>query len=268
MRRFERVTGRARREGTAFRGLALSGFTAGGVVAASINEIRIIRKAFLLVAAVQPGVALRVAGCRTSRPKGRSAAVAGPALAIGNVIIYHDAMNAPRRLLGLAASLVGTLGQLGVIAATAPAMRECIWSSCIYGHPDLMHLFIGWEPYIDNAGVGARSSNERRCPGAQGAGSPFRLDYAPLPAGFDAHGYSGSDILACVRLGMDGSVEAVRIVAGTGKARLDSRLLSTIYRQWRFRPVDGVEDGSSWQRVRLNSDYGSGPVTAIPPLPL
>lgn len=167
-------------------------------------------------------------------------------------------MDVPGRLLGLAASLLGTLGQLGVIAATAPAMRECVWSACLYGQPDLVELFIGWEPYIDNAGVGTEPSNERRCPGAQGAGSHFRIDYAPLPAGFDAHGYPAGDILACVRLSADGSVEAVRIVAGTGKARVDSRLLRTIHRQWRFRPVDGAEDGRSWHRVRLNSGYAAG----------
>ncbi len=173
------------------------------------------------------------------------------------------------RLFGLTASLAGTLGQLGVIAATAPAVRECVWSMCLYGpHPGPFELFIGWQPHIDNPGVGVERSRERRCPGGQAAGSRFRLDYAPLPAGFDAHGYPDGDILACVRLRADGSVEAVRIVAGTGRARIDARLLRTIYREWRFRPVEGVAGDRPWQRVRLNSGYGSAPMTEIPPLPL
>ena len=177
-------------------------------------------------------------------------------------------MDAPRRLFGLAASLAGTLGQLGVIAATAPPVRECLWSACLYGgDPGPVELFVGWEPYIDNAGVGLRRSSERRCPG-RASGSGFRIDYAPLPAGFDVHAFPQGDILACVALGADGSVEAVRIVAGTGRARLDERLLRLIHRQWRFRPVDGAERGPRWQRVRLNSGHGIGPMLPVPPPPL
>lgn len=178
-------------------------------------------------------------------------------------------MDLLRRLLGLSASLTGTLGQLGVIAATAPPVRECLWSACMYGgDPGPVELFVGWEPYIDNAGVGVQRSSKRRCPGSQSSGSRFRIDYAPLPAGFDAHGYPEGDVLACVKLGADGSVEAVRIVAGTGRARLDSRLLRTIHRQWRFRPIDGAEDGRRWQRVRLSSGYGGRPMLQVSPLPL
>lgn len=177
-------------------------------------------------------------------------------------------MDAPHRLLGLFASLTGTLGQLAVIAATAPAMRECIWTTCLYGHPWPIELYVGWEPYIDNPGLGLQPSVERRCPGGQAAGSRFRLDHAPLPAGFAAHGYPERDILACVKLAGDGSVEAVRIVAGTGKARVDRQLLRVIDRQWRFRPVSAIDAEHSWQRVRLSNGHGSGPVTEIPPLPL
>ncbi|HEX8262234.1 MAG TPA: hypothetical protein VF547_05110, partial [Allosphingosinicella sp.] len=149
-------------------------------------------------------------------------------------------MDKPLRLFGLSASLIGTLGQLGVIAATAPAIGECIWSACRYGHPGPIELFIGWEPYIDNPGVGVQPSRERRCPGEQAAGSRFRLDHAPLPAGFDAHAYPEGDILACVRLGGRGEVEAVRIIAGTGQPHLDSRLMRIVHRQWRFSPADGA----------------------------
>ena len=176
-------------------------------------------------------------------------------------------MDTPRRLLGLSASLIGTLGQLAVIAATAPAVRECIWSVCLYGHPGPVELFIGWEPYIDNPGIGLQPSGERRCPGEQAAGSRFRLDHAPLPAGFDAHAYPEGDIFACVRLSGDGEVEAVRIVAGTGRAGLDSRLMRIIHRQWRFRPADAAASRHSWQRVRLNSGSGQGPAET-PALPL
>jgi hypothetical protein len=163
-------------------------------------------------------------------------------------------MDAVTRLCGSAASLSATLFQLAVIFATAPHFPECGRGLCWRGgDPGPIELFIAWQPYIDNAGIGTLPPTELRCPGRQSAGSPFRLDYAPLPAGFDAHVHSGADILACVKLGADGAVEAVRIVAGTGRARLDSQLLRSIHRRWRFRPLDGVEAGPPWQRVRLNS---------------
>lgn len=172
------------------------------------------------------------------------------------------------RLLGSGASLVATASQIAMVAATWPVSSECAQGLCGIIREPLFELFIGWEPFIDNVAVGAEESSERRCPGRQADGSQFRLDHSPLPPGFNAHAYPDTDILACVKLAADGSVEAVRIVAGTGRRRLDSRLLRTIHRQWRFRPVEGVEDGQPWQRVRLNSSYGSGPMMEIPPPPL
>ncbi|HEX8573733.1 MAG TPA: hypothetical protein VF759_13390 [Allosphingosinicella sp.] len=178
-------------------------------------------------------------------------------------------MDVLSRLIGFGASLAGTVGQLGVIAVTAPAAPECGWSLCWHGgHPGPVTVFVGWEPYIDNPGVGVQPSRERRCPGGQAAGSSYRLDYAPLPAGFDPHGYPGGDIIACVKLGADGSVEAVRIFAGTGRPRIDSLLLRSIHRQWRFRPVEGAGAGQAWQRVRLSSRYGTEPVISVQWLPL
>lgn len=172
-------------------------------------------------------------------------------------------MDALRRLSGLAASLAGMAGQLALVSAMASDLRMCLcWS---HGDPFVTELHVGWEPYIDNPGVGDQASRERRCPEGQSAGSRFRLDHAPLPAGFDAHGYPAGDILACVKLRADGSVEAVRIVAGTGRARIDSRLLRTIGGQWRFRPVDGFDGPRRWQRVRLNF-ASAGATVREPPI--
>lgn len=173
------------------------------------------------------------------------------------------------RLFGLGASLAGTLGQLGAIAATWPWPSECDRGLCgAIVEPGFVDPFGGWEPYIDNEGVGAWEPSEPRCPGPQSAGSRFRLDRAPLPAGFNAHAWPGVDILACVKLAADGSVEAVRIVAGTGRAPLDARLLRSIHRRWRFSAIEGAVGDRAWQRVRLNSSYGSGPAPPVGPLPL
>jgi hypothetical protein len=185
-----------------------------------------------------------------------------------DVILYHRLMDGLVRLLGSGASLSATALQLAVIVATWPVLPECGRSLCLPGgEPGLVELLIGWEPFIDNEGVGTQASNEPRCLGPQTAGSRFRLDHAPLPPGFDPHAYPNSDMLACVKLGADGSVEAVRIVAGTGRTRLDARLLGAIYRKWRFRPVDGAGDGKAWQRVRLNTGYRDAPQLALPPAP-
>lgn len=158
-------------------------------------------------------------------------------------------MVALRRLSGLGASLVGTLGQLGVIAATAPAQRECLcW---LGGDPFWVELSVGWRPYIDNEGVGPTSPKEPRCPGRQAGGSRYRLDHAPLPAGFDVQPDPGADVLACVKPAADGSVESVRILAGTGAGPLDRQLAGTIRRQWRLQTIDGADGDRRWQRVRL-----------------
>ena len=157
-------------------------------------------------------------------------------------------MDALRRLSGFGASLLGTLGQLGVIAATVPVPRECL---CWHGDPFFVEMSVGWQPYIDNEDVGPMLQSEPRCPGRQAAGSRYRLDQAPLPAGFSAQADWSADVLACARPGADGSVEAVKILAGTGKDRLDARLAGTIRRQWRFQAVDGTGADRRWQRIRL-----------------
>ncbi|HEX8622305.1 MAG TPA: energy transducer TonB [Allosphingosinicella sp.] len=163
------------------------------------------------------------------------------------------------RLYSLAASLAGTLGQLGTIAALEPSLRQCLCGPI--GEHWSVVLGAAWQPYIDNPGLGARPSSDPRCPGNPSAGPTFRLDHAPLPAAFDPQGDPGRDVLACVRLRGDGSVAAVRIVAGTGRPRMDRRLLRVIHREWRFRPADGPGGTRSWQRVRLSSFQGGGPTT-------
>ena len=172
--------------------------------------------------------------------------------------MYHTRMDTIR-LCGSAASLAGTLFQLGVIAATIPAVRECSRGLCWRGgDPGLIEVYYGWGPYLDNQGEGALPPKDRRCPGRQAAGSPFRLDHAPLPAGFNPHGFP-NDIIACVKLRPGGSVTAVRLLTGTGKRDLDRQVLRSIHRRWRFRPVEAGAGDPSWQRVRLSAGYRDVP---------
>lgn len=175
-------------------------------------------------------------------------------------------MDAIRRLLGSGVSLLATTLQLGVVAETWPSLPKCELGLCWSGgEPAWVEPFTGWEPYIDNSGAGFVPSSEPRCPGPQMAGTRYRLDHAPLPAGFNAHAFPDSEIIACVKLDSAGSVEAVRIVAGTGRSTVDRRLLRSILGQWRFRPVETDAEGPAWQRVRLNSGYGDQAAPDVPP---
>lgn len=161
-------------------------------------------------------------------------------------------MSLPRRLTGTLASLLGTLLQLNVIAATMPRWQECGAAGlCVIEHspPDIIHL--AWRPFIDPAGDGARGLFDGPyCPDAAPAGAAT-IVAAPLPAGYDPHAYPDRSMFACVRLDGRGGVAAVRLLSGTGQAGVDRALVGWIARAWRFSAEGRATAG--WHRVRLNS---------------
>lgn len=159
-------------------------------------------------------------------------------------------MDMRARFYGFGASLLGTVFQLAVIVATVPAFARPV--PCLHCHGFEPFLVPGWTPFIENLGAGERSSEVARCPGPQIAGTTFRLDHAPLPEAFRPFDYPET-VLACVKVDSAGSVGSVRLLAGTGKADLDRRLLRTIDRQWRFAPRSEVATRPGWQRVRLSN---------------
>ena len=238
--------GRARE---ASRRWTMSGLTAEVGAAASINDINNIA-AFPPGTVYQPGALEEVAKVPTNRPK-RPTGRAGYALATRNDIIYHVDMDAAARLFGSGSAAIGTLLQLAVIAATLPRPRECPNDMCVITDSWPVEVDI-WGPFIDNIDDGGtRNGLERRCPGPRSPGTAFRLDHAPLPAAFQRFGRE-PPVFACVRVGADGSIGAVRMIAGTGEARLDRQLTETIRRQWRFEPL-GPRVHPGWQRIRLSS---------------
>jgi TonB family protein len=164
-----------------------------------------------------------------------------------------------RRPIAWGLSLLGTLSQLAVLAAAEPnwfRLLPCI--DCHWAPPTV--VVGGWSPFIENLGEGDRPAERSRCPGPQRPGTPFQLDRAPLPAEFRPFDYSDT-VLACVRLDSAGSIRSVRLISGTGKARLDRALVRAIVRKWRFEPREGIEARPGWQRIRLSSRIPEAPVT-------
>jgi hypothetical protein len=171
------------------------------------------------------------------------------------------------RSLGKAFSLLGAAAQLSIVAGMAPPD----WRSRGLAREERSRgghgpeLFLAWAPHFENLGEGRAAFRGGRCPGRQETGVPFRIDDAPLPEGYDPHGFPKADVVACVRLDSRGAVQRVQLVNGTGSAPLDRRLLRTLFRHWRFVPADGGGNASAWQRIRLNSADRSTP--PLPPAP-
>lgn len=158
-------------------------------------------------------------------------------------------MNVLARLVGSGAALLATLFQVAVIAETIPDFPRLL--PCLHCG-DFYRVYLpGWTPRIENIGADGEHSGVTRCPGPQTDGTTFRLDTAPLPRAFQPLRY-GDPVLACVKVDKAGSVEAVKLMSGTGKASLDRQLLRTIGRQWRFAPMSLVSARPGWQRVRLS----------------
>ena len=171
------------------------------------------------------------------------------------------------RLFGSVASAVANALLYGSLLAWWPVIQPCAYGLCVVGEPGPPMAVDTWRPFIDNPGPsGARSRREPECPEPIGAGDPYDLDAAPLPEGYDPHAYRERQVYACILVGHDGTVLAVRMLSGTGRQARDSSLVRTIRRSWRFRRLY-LDAEPSWQRVRLNS----GPVDGAawdPPLPM
>ena len=160
-------------------------------------------------------------------------------------------MDRTTRFFGTGSAAIGTLLQLAVIAATLPRPSECPNGLCAIIEPGPVQVLDLWGPFIDNVDGGAAGDGlERNCPRPRSARTTFRLNRAPLPTTFRSYGREGA-VLACVRVGRDGSIGAVRLIAGTGPAGLDRQLIETIRRQWRFEPI-GPHTSPGWQRIRLS----------------
>jgi hypothetical protein len=170
------------------------------------------------------------------------------------------------RLLGSGTALTGTMLQLAVIAATVPGFPECDSSQCRSGHPtwlpeqlNIWRPLIDNGPLIDNEGEGEKQAErEPQCPAPKGRSEGYRLASAPLPEGYDPHGFRGRALYACVLVARDGQVLQARMLRGTGRPALDSSLLSTIREGWSFWPDGEDPRPASLQRVRLSSGRPAG----------
>lgn len=170
-------------------------------------------------------------------------------------------MEKATRLIGSGLSLLGTLAQLGIVAAPVPRVPRCLDCRPAGAAPEPTEAIDTWRPFIENPGDGWETGRrEPRCREPQGRGSDYDLAAAPLPDSYDPHGYGGRRLYACVLVDSEGAVLGARIIAGTGRVGLDRHLLATIRRSWRFRPAGWAEDSASWQRVRINSGSVDGSV--------
>jgi hypothetical protein len=159
------------------------------------------------------------------------------------------------RVFGSTASGLANLLLFGSVAALWPRIPD--YCLCVAADPGVITVVDTWRPFIDNTGGGfLDGSLEPQCPAL--GDDRFNLIAAPLPDGFDPHGYGGGALYACVLVGREGAVLDARMLRGTGRAGLDRLILGSIRRDWRFRPVL-PEAKRSWQRVPLNP----GPVNGV-----
>lgn len=169
-------------------------------------------------------------------------------------------MESATRFIGSGLSLLGTLIQLGIVAAPIPRVPRC-FDCGPFGHaPALPEAVDTWRPFIENPGRWESGRREPTCPEPQARGQRYDLPAAPLPAGYDPHSFGARRVYACVLVDRAGATLAARMIAGPGSAGLDRRLLRAIRGTWRFRADDWAEDSVSWQRVRLNSGDLDGSV--------
>jgi len=77
-----------------------------------------------------------------------------------------------------------------------------------------------------------RSCGEPDEPPERRGGRSLRgsIDSAPLPEGYDPHALGKRQVYACVQVGHEGRVLAVRMLSGTGHQARDSSLIRTIRR--------------------------------------
>src|SRR5688572_344939 len=162
------------------------------------------------------------------------------------------------RFLASSGFAIGNLILFAGVASTWPQLTRCSWSDCPYGDPGrLVFEMSPFRPFIDNPG---RSdlvpSTDPKCPRPEVRGSPFDLEQAPLPRGFDPLAYPAEKLFACVLVGSGGAPTGVRLI-GVRDGEVARSLAATIETRWHFsRNVESGDPG--WLRVRLNA----GPMEA------
>lgn len=169
-------------------------------------------------------------------------------------------METSTRFIGSSLSLLGTLIQLGIVAAPVPRVPRCLDCRPPGPAPEPSEAVDTWRPFIENPGRWESGRRKPECPEPRGREQRYDLAAAPLPAGYDPHSFGARRVYACVLVGGDGATLAARMAGGTGRAGLDRRLLETIRRTWRFKPDSWAEDSASWQRIRLDSGPVDGSV--------
>jgi hypothetical protein len=166
-------------------------------------------------------------------------------------------MAAGTRIGGSVASGLANLMLFSMISALWPAVGYCdCWPG---GQGSIEMLTIDtWRPFIDNPGTQGSLDDDPdpRCPEPAGHDLLNLVD-APLPEGFDPHGYKGKALYACVRVGSEGQVVDAYLTQGSGGAAMDRKLVAEIRRGWSFKADPQYPPLPRWQRVRLTS----GPVT-------
>jgi hypothetical protein len=173
-------------------------------------------------------------------------------------------MAVSRRLFGLCGSFLGNLSLVLIIVdASILRLRYGDIPGSGGSHPRWYDLPDLWQPAIDDPGslpVPPVIERGPYCPGRPPPAPSATLLHAPLPPGFDpSRPYSVPRLFACVRLGEGGGVAAVRLMASTGRPRVDRRLVGAIRTQWRFVPIGFGRSPAGWHRVRLNRDLPRDP---------
>jgi hypothetical protein len=162
---------------------------------------------------------------------------------------------------GASGALFLTLMQLASVEATLSRS----WCAALYcrggGRPvaagpgggewPVLPLTLAWEPYVDNPG---RGEGGPRCPAPRArGGDPYPPDLleAPLPPGYVPVSPSAPELFACVRIGAEGEVAAIRLLGSSGRRKVDKSIVLLARGAWRFASP-GEGDKGRWQRVRLS----------------
>jgi hypothetical protein len=182
-------------------------------------------------------------------------------------MLYHHKMRSFSRLASVYGSFAANAALLLSFELSGPPGDRWPVGGEVLKPPVTDLLSMPWRPFIDNPGENRfLTDRQPRCPRPEGIGAGVRLDHAPLPPGYDPHGYPGRKIFACVRIDGTGRVIKARLI-GAVSGRMEARLVRAIRRQWRFAVEAHGPSGPSWQRVRLNAGPVDTPVPE-PSLPL
>ena len=169
-----------------------------------------------------------------------------------------------RRLSGFCGALLGALLPV-VFAAAAPPQKTCCnglhgvnWAP---GRQPALYIEWIWTPEIDReAEPRGLAGDCQTTPWGRAA-----LADSPLPAAFDPRHVAPKSLYACILVAPGGSVAAVRLIGGTGRAAVDAALAREIEEEWRF---DTSSSEAQWVRVRLDAPPQSQLSVRPPPLAL